>query len=1082
MKLILTLILLLIIIKLFFDNKKECFNQEINYETEYQVALVKAELAKSALTNAEAVATSSAAVAKAAAAASTAVAAVSKVAQNKADSENNNEENVVSSEVVAKAATTAATATAAIAEFSKKKEGTDKEEIAKKIKEKEEAEAKVVAAKTAAENNRTTKVPMLYEFKEHTFTTAGKTTGRFGPNLQEVKQAYSGVAWAQNSEFLNMTIQGIQEWRVPVTGNYNIQAFGAKGGDTSSFGTGGLGASVSINVKLTKSDIIKIVVGQKGTTSVDRSGGGGGGTFVFQDNNPIIIAGGGGGAGGYQKSSTTQNGVNASLTTSGTNGYQGSGQWFIKDGIGGTDGNGGTAGESHRPGGGGGGFKSNGTQYEGRHGGGNFGKKGEGKPGNFIGGLDEDDNGNAGQGGFGGGAGGGLGGGGAGGYSGGGGGIWGGYEGKDWGKGGGGGGSFSVTGKFETSEVNNKEDGKVIIKLLDPNDAKQSKVPMLYDFKEHKFTTAGKNGPEGPTLQEVKQAYSNVAWAQNNEYFNVNNGIQEWKVPVTGNYKIRAIGAGVPYNNKFTSDGMNQFQKGMDATITTELKKGEIIKILVGQMPTTFVSQDPALEARMGGAGGTFVIRDANTPIIISGGGGGRSGQYASEQSNATVKNSGQNITDGGQGGSNGNGGINGGNAHSGAGGGLLSNGANSAFFDMNSFPNNTAKGGDGFVYGGKGGNITNFSKGGFGGGSAVSTGGGGAGGGYGGGGGSGFEHAVGKWTPGGGGGSYSITGKFDKAEANNNDNGSVTITLVDTNDANQSNTQPPKDFTNIIPSKGMGRSMYICCSNDGKYVYQATLGQIHGSDDYGKNFKAFTTEDTEWSGINCDPSGAIIAATTWGGKLQTSFDYGKNWTNNTAVMSNLSGAYISPNKQFLYYYAPVGFIVRMSGNQYTGGGAIFNTNNWGQFWPKCNMASSENNNILYITGGGHGKKCYMSKNGGSNWQEINLEEGVYQGVACSSDGSIAYFAGANGRLYQSTDTGATWNSIQNGNMWYDVCCSSDGKKVFICGDNLRYSFDSGKSWKELKYGGKNLMSICCSKDGTKVYFALGQGGIFYLE
>jgi len=34
-----------------------------------------------------------------------------------------------------------------------------------------------------------------------------------------------------------------------------------------------------------------------------------------------------------------------------------------------------------------------------------------------------------------------------------------------------------------------------------------------------------------------------------------------------------------------------------------------------------------------------------------------------------------------------------------------------------------------------------------------------------------------------------------------------------------------------------MGTSMYICCSNDGKYVYQATIGVIYGSEDYGKNF-----------------------------------------------------------------------------------------------------------------------------------------------------------------------------------------------------------------------------------------------------
>jgi tripartite motif-containing protein 56 len=305
-------------------------------------------------------------------------------------------------------------------------------------------------------------------------------------------------------------------------------------------------------------------------------------------------------------------------------------------------------------------------------------------------------------------------------------------------------------------------------------------IPMLYEFKSHTFTTAGKRGPTGPTLAEIKNAYSGVNWAQNSEFLNMKTqGIQEWKVPVTGNYKIRAVGAGVPYNNKHTNNGMNQFQKGIDATITTELKKGEIIKILVGQVPT-FTSIEEPIDARMGGAGGTFVIRDTQTPIIISGGGGGRSGQYASEQSNGTVNNSGQNITDGGKGGSDGNGGGNGGNAHAGAGGGLLTNGVTSAFYDIKTYPQNTAEGGEAFIKGGKGGSVGNYSKGGFGGGGAVSTGGGGGGGGYSGGGGSGHEHS-GKnlWSPGGGGGSFSITGKFENAVANNNDNGSVTITLI---------------------------------------------------------------------------------------------------------------------------------------------------------------------------------------------------------------------------------------------------------------------------------------------------------------
>ena len=289
-----------------------------------------------------------------------------------------------------------------------------------------------------------------------------------------------------------------------------------------------------------------------------------------------------------------------------------------------------------------------------------------------------------------------------------------------------------------------------------------------------------------------------------------------------------------------------------------------------------------------------------------------------------------------------------------------------------------------------------------------------------------------------------------------------------------------------LIPSKGMSRSMYICCSNDGKYVYQATLDVIHGSNDYGKNFKRFSTESNEWSSISCDSSGANVAATTWSGKLYLSLDYGNNWIN-SKVMQYGGGTYITPNRAFLYYYGPGGLIFKASGVQNKDSTLIFNTNDFFQFWPRCKIASSETGNILYITGGGHGKKCYMSKNSGNSWQEINLEASVYQGVACSSDGSIAYFVSDNskGQVFQSTDTGSTWNNIYNaGKRLQDVCCSADGNKVIISGEIINYSFDSGKSWKNnIQYDkGPFYNSICCSKDGSNVYISANQGGIFYLE
>ncbi len=136
--------------------------------------------------------------------------------------------------------------------------------------------------------------PGLYTYTGHTFTNAG-TTGRTGPTLSAIRSAYSGVSWAQDTtnNYLNMTTQGIQLWTVPQTGSYTFRAIGA--GAEYANSNGGQGIDITTTTTLTKGEVIKILVGQKG--SIVTSGGGGGATFaVKNDGTPIIVAGGGGGA------------------------------------------------------------------------------------------------------------------------------------------------------------------------------------------------------------------------------------------------------------------------------------------------------------------------------------------------------------------------------------------------------------------------------------------------------------------------------------------------------------------------------------------------------------------------------------------------------------------------------------------------------------------------------------------------------------------------------------------------------------------------------------------------------------------
>ena len=126
-------------------------------------------------------------------------------------------------------------------------------------------------------------VGSLYAFSSFTFDTAG-TRGVYGPNLATFQNHYQAYSWTQDTNFFNVTTDGIQRWTVPVDGTYTFVAKGAEG-NTPNAGTytpspGGKGASVTFDVALTKGEIINIVVGQQPAAFTSSSmAGGGGGTF-----------------------------------------------------------------------------------------------------------------------------------------------------------------------------------------------------------------------------------------------------------------------------------------------------------------------------------------------------------------------------------------------------------------------------------------------------------------------------------------------------------------------------------------------------------------------------------------------------------------------------------------------------------------------------------------------------------------------------------------------------------------------------------------------------------------------------------
>ncbi|KAI8481715.1 calcium ion binding [Branchiostoma belcheri] len=240
-------------------------------------------------------------------------------------------------------------------------------------------------------------------------------------------------------------------------------------------------------------------------------------------------------------------------------------------------------------------------------------------------------------------------------------------------------------------------------------------------FRNATFTTLGATGRTGPT-----SLGAHYRGQDHEKLVTLQDGIQLFTVPETGDYRIEAAGAAA--GKVFTISG---FINGRGALIagTFSLSKGEVLRILVGQQPPPNPGLDPA-----GGGGGTFTSTFA----------GGSFGHGATEGKTYTYKRKGSKKKSSVK-------------VVGGGGGGLLTNGGGGNWVRCYGEPTGKCdgEGGRAFVNGGLGGRgWSGMSHGGFGGGGGGYVGGGGGGGGgYSGGG----RGDVADGACGGGGGSFNL-------------------------------------------------------------------------------------------------------------------------------------------------------------------------------------------------------------------------------------------------------------------------------------------------------------------------------------
>lgn len=135
-----------------------------------------------------------------------------------------------------------------------------------------------------------------------------------------------------------------------------------------------------------------------------------------------------------------------------------------------------------------------------------------------------------------------------------------------------------------------------------------------FELENYVFTNLKGKGSIGPT--SLKQYEGTTLQGQ----VKLLNGIQIWKVPYTGKYVIKALGASGGNGSSIGCSIWTLGGKGAAISGTFVLQKGTKLKIIVGQQGLTQLKLG---DRPGGGGGGTFVALFNDTPLIVAGGGGG---------------------------------------------------------------------------------------------------------------------------------------------------------------------------------------------------------------------------------------------------------------------------------------------------------------------------------------------------------------------------------------------------------------------------------------------------------------------------
>ncbi|MCY7369780.1 MAG: glycoside hydrolase [Polaromonas sp.] len=291
--------------------------------------------------------------------------------------------------------------------------------------------------------------------------------------------------------------------------------------------------------------------------------------------------------------------------------------------------------------------------------------------------------------------------------------------------------------------------------------------------------------------------------------------------------------------------------------------------------------------------------------------------------------------------------------------------------------------------------------------------------------------------------------------------------------------------------------------SSSGQSLPAGSDGRLYTSADAGVTWtaRALPASNPAWSSVASSADGTRLAAVGPGNRIWTSADSGATWQESeiarfwTSISMSADGSRMAavveevPNGSTgagrIYLYTQTAGAAFGTGTWTAVASAVAGARNW------RSITMSDDGSRLaaaaHTDGGSPLESVYYSVDSGATWSATRQTFSNAYRVRSSSDGTRLVMAEgypltATGRLWTSTDSGATWiqRNTSTTTSYNSVDISDDGSKMLAVqdGGQIHSSVDAGVTWTA-RDTGRVWRGVAMSSDGNRAT-ALVNGGASY--